>query len=75
MTGEKFAERDDAVDAHDVEQLLTAVREVLAQVVADLDACLAQLVLQQLGDERYAAAARRSRPCSLTPATSVSPRP
>ena len=47
----------EAVDPHDVEQLLAGVGEVLAQVVLDLDAGLLQLVVQQLGGQGDAAAA------------------
>src|SRR5439155_26706946 len=39
-----------------------AVGEVLTQVVADLDAGFAQLPLEEIGDDRQAAAARRAGP-------------
>ena len=44
-------------DAHEVEQLLARVREVLAEVVVDRHALARQLRLQHLRDERHAAAA------------------
>ena len=57
VLGQQLVEALDPLHLDQVEQLLTGVGEVGAEVVVDLDALLHQLGVEHLADERHAAAA------------------
>ena len=57
MFGQQLVEALDPLHLDQVEQLLTGVGEVGAEVVVDLDALLHQFGVEHLTDERHAAAA------------------
>ncbi|MNO99376.1 hypothetical protein D3C76_911430 [compost metagenome] len=55
VLGQQLVEALDPLHLDQVEQLLTGVGEVGAEVVVDLDALLHQLGVEHLADERHAA--------------------
>ena len=57
---EQFVEGADLTDADQVEQLLSAVGKVFADVIVDLDAGLLELAFENVADERYAGTAARA---------------
>ena len=58
---QQLGEGADVADAHQVIQLLARIREVLAQMVVDRHTQALQLGLENLRDQRHAAAAGRAR--------------